>query len=264
MFFSLLLNDYTFVTILTLILFSFLAGFIDSVVGGGGLIQLPALLINLPNTPLLSLFGTNKIGSLSGTSIAAISYSRKVKFDFKLLLVISFFAFLSAYLGAKTIGYIPVETLKPLILVILIGIAIFTFIRKDLGATRSKNLSSKKQMLYGSLLALFIGFYDGFFGPGTGSFFVLGFVLILGFEFLKASAYTKIVNCMTNISALIVFIKNGNYILELAIIIAISNMIGNLIGSRLAIKKGNGFIRIVFLGIVLIMIGRYAYDIFIK
>lgn len=263
MYFSLLLNDYTFVTILTLILFSFLAGFIDSVVGGGGLIQLPALLINLPNTSLLSLFGTNKIGSLSGTSIAAISYSKKVKFDFRLLLVISFFAFVSAYLGAKTIGYIPVETLKPLILVILIGIAIFTFIRKDLGATRSKNLSLKKQMLYGSLLAILIGFYDGFFGPGTGSFFVLGFVLILGFDFLKASAYTKIVNCMTNISALVVFIKNGNYILELAIIIAIYNMTGNLIGSRLAIKKGNGFIRLIFLGIVLIMIGRYAYDIFI-
>lgn len=259
-----LLQDYSLLTILALILFSFLAGFIDSVVGGGGLIQLPALLINLPNTPILSLFGTNKIGSLAGTSIAAISYSRKIKFDFRLLLVISFFAFASAYIGAKIIGFIPVESLKPLILIILIAIAIFTFIKKDLGSVHTKSLPLAKQMLYGSLLAMVVGFYDGFFGPGTGSFFVLGFVVILGFEFLQASAYTKIINCMTNISALIVFIREGNYILELAILLAICNMTGNFIGSRLAIKKGNSFIRILFLIVVLMMIGRYSYDIFIK
>ena len=262
MHFADLLADYSTFTILALVFFAFIAGFIDSVVGGGGLIQLPALLINLPNTPLLSLFGTNKIGSLAGTSVAAVSYSRKVKFDFRLLLTISFFAFVSAFMGARIIAYIPVNALKPLILVILIAMAIFTFLKKDLGSVHTKNLSLTRQLIYGSLIGIVVGFYDGFFGPGTGSFFVLGFVVVLGFPFLHASAYTKIVNCMTNISALIVFIKDGNYLLEMAILLAIFNMTGNFIGSRLAIKKGNGFIRIMFLVIVLLMIARYGYDVF--
>jgi uncharacterized membrane protein YfcA len=264
MHFASLFADYSSCSILALICFAFLAGFIDAVVGGGGLIQLPALLINLPNTPLLSLFGTNKIGSLAGTSVAAISYSKRIKFDFRLLLTISFFAFTSAFLGARIIAYINISVLKPLILVILIAIAIFTFLKKDLGAAHTKNLSLKKQLIYGSLIGIVVGFYDGFFGPGTGSFFVLGFVVILGFPFLHASAYTKIVNCMTNISALIVFIKEGNYLLEIAILLAVFNMTGNFIGSRLALKKGNGFIRIIFLVIVLLMIARYGYDVFVK
>ena len=257
-------SDFSVATILLLAGFSFLAGLIDSIVGGGGLIQLPALLINLPQTPVLTIFGTNKIGSLAGTSIAAISYSRKIKFDFSLLFVISFFAFVSAYFGAKIVSYIPVDALKPIILCILIAIAVFTLIKKDLGAVATKSLSQTKKLIYGSLAACVIGFYDGFFGPGTGSFFVLAFVLILGFEFLQATAYTKIVNCATNISALIVFIREGNYILELAILVAFFNIIGSFIGSHLAIKKGNGFIRLTFLIIVLMMIRRYSYDIFLE
>ncbi|MBK7129806.1 MAG: TSUP family transporter [Crocinitomicaceae bacterium] len=259
-----LFSDYSAATILLLAGFSFLAGFIDSIVGGGGLIQLPALLINLPQTPLLAIFGTNKIGSLAGTSIAAVSYSRKVKFDFRLLFVISFFAFVSAYFGAKIVSHISVDALKPIILFILIAIAVFTLIKKDLGAVSTKSLSRNKKIIYGSIAACVIGFYDGFFGPGTGSFFVLAFVLILGFEFLQATAYTKIVNCATNVSALFVFIREGNYILELAILVGFFNIIGSFIGSHLAIKKGNGFIRIIFLVIVILMIGRYSFDIFLK
>lgn len=259
-----LFETYSTISIAVIIIFSFIAGFIDAVVGGGGLIQFPALLINFPNTSPLILMGSNKIGSLAGTSVAAVSYSRKVKFDFRVLITFALFAGLFSYLGAKVVEYIPVSALKPLILVILIAIAIFTFIKKDLGANHTKNLSLKKQLMYGSLLSIIIGFYDGFFGPGTGSFFVLGFVVVLGYTFLQASAYTKIVNCMTNITALMVFIRDGNFILEIAILLAVFNMTGNFVGSRLAIKKGNGFIRVIFLVIVLIMIGRYGYDIFIK
>ena len=107
-----------------------------------------------------------------------------------------------------------------------------------------------------------VGFYDGFFGPGTGSFFVLGFVVILGFEFIEASAYSKVVNCMTNITALIVFIRQGNYILEIALLMAFFNIAGSITGTRIALKKGNGFVRILFLVIVSIMIIRYGYDVF--
>jgi len=257
-------SDYGYLSLLSLAIFSFIAGFIDAVVGGGGLIQLPALLINLPNTSIPTLFGTNKIAALSGTTFSAIQYSKKIKFNFKVLTVIAFCAAIASFLGAKTVSYINVNTLKPLILIILILIAIYTFIKKDLGTIQTKKLPFNEMMIYGSLIGLVIGFYDGFFGPGTGSFLVLAFVVVFGFEFVEASAYSKVINCVTNIFALIVFIKLENYLLELAILMAICNITGNIIGTKLALKRGNSFVRTIFLAIVTLMILRYAYDIFIE
>jgi uncharacterized protein len=259
-----LFTDYSLITILLMAFFALVAGFLDSVVGGGGLIQLPALLIGLPNTSLPTLFGTNKIAALSGTSVAAYQYAQRIKFDFKLLFSISFFAFVASMLGAKSLNYIQSDTLKPLILVILILIAIYSFIKKDLGSVQTKSLPLNKQILFGSIIGFVVGFYDGFFGPGTGSFLVLGFVVVLGFEFVAASAYSKIINCVTNLSALIVFISQGNFLLGLAIIMGACNIFGSLIGSRMALKKGNKFVRVVFLIIVTIMIIRYSYDVFFK
>ena len=257
-------TDYSSLTIVALIVLSFAAGFIDAVVGGGGLIQIPALLINLPNQPLATVFGTNKIASLSGTSVAAYQYSRRVRFDFRLLLVIAAFSFVASYVGAKTVSLIHVDTLKPIVLIILILMAVYTFIKKDLGSVPSRTLSVRRQLVFGSLIGLVVGFYDGFFGPGTGSFFVLGFVVILGFEFLTASAYSKIINCITNVSALIVFVRQGNFLPSIALLMAVFNVMGSVTGSRMALKKGNGFIRVMFLVIVSLMILRYAYDIFVK
>lgn len=256
-----IIAEHGFITIVLISVSAFIAGFIDAVVGGGGLIQIPYLLITFPKMPLPILFGTNKIAALSGTSIAAYKYAKKIKFDLKLLLVISLSAFVASFTGAKIVSHINSNTLKPAILIILIAIAIYTFLNKNLGRQENKNLSLKRQMLYGSGVGLVVGFYDGFFGPGTGSFFVLGFVVILGFEFLKASAYAKIINCITNLSALVVFIKQGNYILPLAILMAVFNIAGSFIGSSLALRKGNGFIRIIFLVIVSVMILKYGYDV---
>ena len=259
-----LLTDYSAQTIIALMVLAFVAGLIDAVVGGGGLIQMPALLINLPNTLLAKLLGTSKIAALSGTSVAAYQYSKRIKFDFKLLSIISLFASIASFLGAKVVSFINTNTLKPTILVILIVIAAYTFLKKDLGAVQTKVLSRNKQIILGSLIGLVVGFYDGFFGPGTGSFFVLGFVVILGFEFVTASAYSKIINCFTNISALIVFIKQDNYLLDIAILMAICNILGSLIGSKIALKKGNSFVRIIFLVTVTMMILRYGYDLFVE
>ncbi len=256
-----IITDYGIWTIILLSVTAFAAGFIDSVVGGGGLIQTPFLLITFPKMPLPVLFGTNKIAALAGTSISAFKYAQKIKFDFKLLIVIAACCFISSFLGARLVSHIDSNTLKPVILVILIAIAIYTFFKKNLGSVQSKELTLSKQMLYGALIGFVVGFYDGFFGPGTGSFFVLGFVIILGFEFVKASAYAKVVNCITNISALIVFIREGYYILDLAILMAAFNIIGSFIGSALALKKGNGFVRVIFLVIVTIMILKYGYDV---
>lgn len=259
-----ILTEYGFFTIISLAIFSFLAGFIDSVVGGGGLIQLPALLINFPKTPLPTLFGTNKIAALAGTSMSAIHYSRRIKFNYKLLIAISVSAGLASFMGAKLVSHINVNILKPIILFILIVIAIYTFIKKDLGSVQTKTLTFNRQLYLGILIGFGVGFYDGFFGPGTGSFLVLGFVVVLGFQFLEASAYSKVINSMTNISALIVFVSQGNYLLELAIMMALSNISGNLIGTSMALKKGDQFIRKIFLLVVVLMIGRYAYDIFMQ
>ena len=189
-------SDYSFYTLFFLAAFAFIAGFLDAIVGGGGLIQLPALLIQFPQLALPTLFGTNKIAALSGTSIAAVQYAKRIRFNWKVLLSISLFSFLFSFLGARTVSYLNSEALKPLILIILIAIAIYTFIKKDLGNVATKDLSTAKKMIFGAVIGAVIGFYDGFFGPGTGSFFVLAFVVILGFDFLSASAYAKVVNCI--------------------------------------------------------------------
>jgi hypothetical protein len=240
---------------------AFTAGFIDAVVGGGGLIQLPFLLINFPAVSLPVMFGTNKIAALCGTSVAAVKYASRIKFDPKLLLAISLSCAAASFTGAQVVSHLNPAVLKPLILIILIVVAVYSFLKKDLGASHAKDLPAGKQMLYGSLIGLLVGFYDGFFGPGTGSFFVLGFVLVLGFDFLKASAYAKVVNCVTNISALIVFIKNDEYIFILALILAVFNMTGSYLGSHIALRRGNAFVRVMFLAIVSILILKYGYDI---
>jgi uncharacterized membrane protein YfcA len=167
-----------------------------------------------------------------------------------------------SFIGAKLVSQINVNILKPFIFFMLIAIAIYTFKKKDFGSISTKKLTKKRKYFYGLLLGVFIGFYDGFLGPGTGSFLVLGFVALLGFEFLEASAYAKVINCVTNISALYVFISQGNYILEIAIIMAVFNVVGSSIGSRMAILRGNTFIRQLFLFVVCIMIVRYGYDVF--
>ncbi len=257
-----LLSDYPIGTILSLIILCFTAGFIDAVIGGGGLIQLPAMLINFPSTPLPVIFGTNKIASLAGTSMAAFQFSRKIKFDFKILLSIAVCAAAASFAGARVVSLINVNALKPAILAILIAIAFYTFFKKDLGKVKVHHISFRQQIIRGCAMGIFVGFYDGFFGPGTGSFLVLGFVMLLGFEFVEASAYSKLINCMTNLGALFVFVSQGKYILEIAILMALCNVAGNLVGSRMALKKGNGFVRIFFLVIVMLMIARYGYDIY--
>jgi uncharacterized membrane protein YfcA len=259
-----LFSDYSFSLLLVFSVVAFVSGFIDSLVGGGGLIQTPALLIAFPNTSVATLFGTNKIAALSGTSVATYQYAKRIKFDYRLLLVVAAFSFVASILGAKAVSIMRTDILKPVILIILIAMAVYIYKKKDLGATVSKNLSLPKQLLFGSLIGLVVGFYDGFFGPGTGSFLILGFVVILGFEFVTASAYAKIINCFTNISALTVFIQQGHYLLEIGILMAIFNVSGNLIGSKMALKNGNAFVRKIFLFVVSLMLLRYGYDVVVE
>jgi uncharacterized membrane protein YfcA len=260
--FNAITADYPTILILSLSALAFIAGFIDAVVGGGGLIQIPALLIAFPDKPVATLFGTNKIAAISGTSVAAYQYARRIRFDYRLLAVVCLAACIASFLGAKVVSLVRADVLKPVILIILIIMAGYVSMNKNLGALQTKSLPYRKQMLFGALIGLVVGFYDGFFGPGTGSFLIVGFVVFLGFEFVTASAYAKIINCVTNISALFVFIRQGYFLLGIGLLMAAFNIAGNIVGSRMALSKGNGFVRSIFLLVVSLMIIRYGYDVF--
>jgi uncharacterized membrane protein YfcA len=250
--------------IITLCIAAFVAGFIDAIVGGGGLIQTPAVLITLPDQPVATLLGTTKIPSFTGTSIAALQYSRIVQLQWKLLAFMCTIALLAAYGGSRTVAVVSNAFMKPIILVILIVVAIYTYSKKNFGIAVAKNHSAKKEWLLGGLFASAIGFYDGFIGPGAGSFLVLFFISIIGFDFLRASAHAKFVNLATNIGSIIYFSGSGHILYQYALPMAVFNFCGSVLGARLAIVKGNRFIRSFFLLIVAGTIIRFAYDIFFR
>ncbi|MGC4104454.1 sulfite exporter TauE/SafE family protein [Ferruginibacter sp.] len=243
---------------------AFAAGFIDSIVGGGGLVQTPAVLVTLPQHPLSTLLGTTKIPSIFGASIAAVQYSRRVALQWKLLALMCSIALVAAYAGSATVSSISNSFMKPVIFTVLIIVAIYTYSKKNFGLATTVNHSRKRQNIYAISFALLIGFYDGFIGPGAGSFMVLFFISTLGFDFLKASAHSKLLNVSTNLGSILYFSQRGHIIYHYAIPMAVMNFAGSLVGSRLAILKGNKFIRIFFLIVVLGTIIRFGYDIFFK
>ena len=247
--------------ILGLVFFAFCAGTIDAAVGGGGLIQIPALMGALPQTAPATLFGTNKLASICGTGSAAFSFIRRVKLQWLLLAVIAVFAFISAFVGAACVSMVPTHILRPIVLVMLLVIAIYTFMKKQFGKLHVDPRITPKLLIFAAIGSLAIGFYDGIFGPGTGSFFIFFFIRFLQVDFLHASALSKIGNFMTNLAALSFFIPTGHVMFQLGLLMAIANIAGSLLGVRLALKYGSGFIRILFLILVSILICRLAYQI---
>jgi uncharacterized membrane protein YfcA len=250
--------------IIILCIAAFAAGFIDAIVGGGGLVQTPATLITLPQYPMASLLGTTKIPSLTGTSIAAFQYAFKVNIRWKLLAAMCSIALVAAYGGSLTVTLVSNAFIKPLFLITLIAVFIYTYTKKDFGLAAERSVSLKKQYSWGMTMALLIGFYDGFIGPGTGSFLILFFISMLGFDFLKASAHAKLVNVSTNIGSILFFSRSGHILYQYAIPMAVCNFTGAVIGARLAILKGNKFIRVFFLLVITVTIIRFGYDIFVK
>ena len=239
---------------------AFAAGFVDSIVGGGGLIQTPAALVLLPQYPVATVIGTLKIPAFTGTFFATLQYARQVKIHWKSFVWVALTAFLSAMTGSALLRTVKNDFMKPVILVVLIGVAIYTFTKKDFGKHSEKAHAPSKAMFYALLIGLILGFYDGFIGPGAGSFLILAFISLLGFNFLKASAHAKIINLATNMASAIYFGIHGLMIYKIALPMAICNGLGGLIGAKLALWKGNRFIRIFFLVIVVSMIIRFAYQ----
>lgn len=242
---------------------AFLAGLVDAVVGGGGLIQIPALFGVLPQEQPATLFGTSKLASIFGTTSAALRYARRIKIPWRAALPAAFSAFALSYFGAMTVALLPKEWLRPLVLVLLVVVTVYTFMRKDLGAVDQLRIHGRRDMLLAVLFGGAIGFYDGFFGPGTGSFLIFVFVRFFGLDFLRASVSAKIVNAATNLAALLFFGANAHVILATGLAMALFNIGGSLLGSHLAIRHGSAFVRRVFLGVAGVFILKFAWDTFL-
>ncbi|MBC7945518.1 MAG: TSUP family transporter [Burkholderiales bacterium] len=241
--------------------FAFLAGFIDAIVGGGGLIQIPALLVFLPDAAVASVLGTNKLASIAGTAAAIPQYAKRVEMEWRALLPAVVVAFAFSFLGARSVSLIDGAIVRPLILALLIAVAVYTFIRKDFGSLHAPRLSPTKQRWCGAAIGAALGFYDGFFGPGTGSFLIVAFVGVFGFDFLTAAASSKVVNTATNLSALLYFASTNHILYRVALPMAACNVLGSIVGARLAILKGSQFVRTLFLVVVTAFIIRLAYDV---
>ncbi|WP_420810297.1 TSUP family transporter [Hydrogenophaga crocea] len=243
---------------------SLLAGFIDAIVGGGGLVLAPALFAIFPNTHPATLFGINKGAAVWGTAVATAQYARRVDMPWAALLPAAAMAFAGAMAGAWTVTVVSPGFLRRALPFILGAVLLYTLMRKELGREHAPAFSGARQAAAASLLGATIGFYDGFFGPGTGSFFVFLFVRWLGFDFLHASASAKLLNTASNGAALLLFAWKGHVWWHYALVMAVANVSGSLLGTRLALRHGSGFVRGVFIVVVSALILKTTYDAWLR
>jgi len=247
--------------VLTLLLAACFAGFVDAVAGGGGLIQVPALFAGLPREAPATLFGTNKLASIFGTLSAARRYVRAVEMPWRLVLPAAAAAFAFSFAGAAVVTWLPREVVRPLVLVLLVAVAIYTWSRPDFGVSkRPPRVAARHLLMTALLVGAVMGFYDGFFGPGAGSFMIFAFVRLFGMDFLHASASAKILNAATNAGALLLFAPSGHVLWALGLGMAVCNIGGAQLGSRLAIRHGSGFVRVVFLVMTTLLIAKIGWD----
>ncbi|WER45927.1 TSUP family transporter [Cupriavidus sp. WKF15] len=243
---------------------AFLAGLIDAVAGGGGLVQIPALFSAFPGMPPATLLGTNKIASVAGTANAAIRYGRSVRIYWAATAPAVIAAFVFSMAGAWALTMIPAEPLRKALPFVLVTLLVYTVAKKDLGTEHAPSLSGARERAAALLAGAAIGFYDGVFGPGTGSFLMIVFVRVFGYDFLHASASTKVVNMATNLAALLLLASKGHIWWQLGAVMAVANVAGSQVGSRLALRHGSGFVRKVFIVVVSALILKTAWDAFVR
>jgi uncharacterized protein len=257
---SLLPDGLTTATLVLVLLAGLTAGFVDAVVGGGGLIQLPALLLVPGITPVQAL-ATNKLGGVFGTTTSAVTFYRRVHPDLRTALPMAGLALVSSFAGASVAASLPASVFKPVIVVALVVIAVWTLVRPALGAETALRYAGRRHHGVAGVVGAVIGFYDGILGPGTGSFLVFAMISWLGYDFLSASAKAKIVNCATNLGALLFFVPNGYVLWGLGLLLAGANALGGYLGARTATARGSRFIRIAFLVVVTALIARLGWDV---
>ena len=257
-----MLSDISTLTLVLILVAAFSAGFVDAIAGGGGLIQLPALLISFPDREVAEVAGTNKLGSIFGTSAAALNYRRNIKTDPKLLLAMVLPAFIGSGSGSLLATQISTEQLKVAIVVMLVAVFVYTLARPDLGKVEVLKGAAKRQRTVGAVAGLTIGFYDGFIGPGTGTLLMIVLVAALGFAFVGASAIAKVVNVATNFASILVFGISGSIMWVVGLAVGICNLAGGIIGSRVAIRRGSDFVRKFYLVVTFALIVRVLFDLF--
>ncbi|TBW40891.1 sulfite exporter TauE/SafE family protein [Siculibacillus lacustris] len=242
-----------------LALAAFFAGTVDAVVGGGGLIQVPALLTIFPGAAIPVLFGTNKVASIVGTGAAALHFVRRVKLPWAIVVPATIAALVGAFVGAACASALPRRWMVPLVIALLVTTAVHTFLRKEFGRLETRGPVPADRPR-GAVLGGLLGFYDGIFGPGTGSFLIFGFVRFFGFDLVRANAATKIVNTATNFAALAFFIAHGAVMWPVALMMAACNLLGAQLGARIAIRWGSVFLRRAFLVVVVSLIAKLMWD----
>jgi len=257
--------DLSALSLAALIAAAFVAGWVDAVVGGGGLIQLPALLIGLPsNTPPAVILGTNKISSFCGTATSSLTYALRIPLDWWTVAPLVVASAVGSAVGASLATLLSKDAFTPLVLVVLIGVGIYIWRRPQLGMVSARKHPGRGHYGWTVAIGLVVGAYDGFLGPGTGSFFVILLVAVLGYGFLDASATAKIANLVTNLSAIVVFGLSGSVLWGLGLIMGAANLIGGYLGARTAISRGSAFVRKVFLIVLAGLIIKLAYDVAVQ
>jgi uncharacterized membrane protein YfcA len=246
--------------LILIVVAAFGAGLVDAMVGGGGLIQLPVLLTAYPSSPPAILLGTNKFASIFGTGSAVLRFARGVRIPWRTLLPLVPVVFLGALSGARVAALVPPEVFRPLVPLMLALVLMYVVWRKDLGADHAPLAVTRGRTLVAAALLGAVGFYDGFFGPGTGSFFMLLLIRLYGFDFLHSAAGARVLNVATNVGALLWFGSQLELLWLVAVLMAVANVSGAVLGTSLALKHGSGFVRQVFIGVVLVLIGRTAWQ----
>ncbi|MCC3772540.1 TSUP family transporter [Streptomyces sp. UNOC14_S4] len=256
-------TDIPLTTLLALCAAAAAAGWVDAVVGGGGLLQLPALLVGLPHVAPVQVLGTNKAVAICGTGAAAVAYARRGVLDLRTAVRIGLAALGGSLAGAFFAAGIDSAVLRPLIMGILLAVLAFLLLRPAFGteAAAPGPPVSRRRALAAILVAgLGIGFYDGLIGPGTGTFLVLALAAVLRMDLVTASGTAKVVNVCTNVGALVTFSLQGSVIWRLAVPMAVFNLAGGAVGARMALKKGSGFVRGVLVVVVVSLVCRLAWD----
>jgi uncharacterized protein len=243
---------------------SLLAGFVDSMVGGGGLILVPALFAVFPNTHPATLFGINKGASIWGTAVATAQYARRVDLRWAALLPAAMMGFAGSLAGAWLVTVISPGFLRRALPFVLLAVLLYTLVKKDLGRHHTPRFTGRAETAAACVVGVAMGFYDGFFGPGTGSFLVFVFVRWLGYDFLNASASAKLLNTATNSAALALFAWKGHVWWHFALVMALANVLGSVLGTHLALRHGAGFVRVVFIGVVGALILKTGFDAFLR
>lgn len=240
----------------------FIAGFVDSIAGGGGLITMPAYI--LAGLPAHVAFGSNKFSSTIGGAMATAKYAKSGKVHWKTALMAAGGSLLTAWIGAKIVMKLSEETLQLFMLFVLPVVAIFLLTRSNLGEERSTelNLSPQREMQIALAIGQVCGLYDGLFGPGTGTFLILGFSAFMGMDLVNASGNAKVVNLASNLGACIVYLLGGKVLFAVAIPAAICSSLGNILGARTAIKGGSKIIKPIILLVVALLLLKIATDLF--